>query len=39
MEILADPHARTELQDARDEVTSGEVVRGVDAVRALRPHT
>jgi prevent-host-death family protein len=39
VEILADPQARTELQDARDEVARGEVVRGIDAVRALRPHT
>lgn len=39
LEILADPQARAELSDARDEVAAGDVVRGVDAVRALRPQT
>ena len=34
LEILADPQTLAELKDAR-----GEVVRGVDAVRALRPPT
>jgi antitoxin YefM len=36
LEILADPQARAELADARDEVAGGDVVRGVAAVRALR---
>jgi antitoxin YefM len=39
LEILADPQARAELADTRDEVATGDVVRGVDAVRALRPQT
>lgn len=34
--ILGDP-VPAEIQDADDEVSRGEVVRGVDAVRALRP--
>ena len=37
LEILADPQTLAELKDARGEVVRGEVVRGVDAVRALRP--
>ncbi|HEX3778759.1 MAG TPA: type II toxin-antitoxin system Phd/YefM family antitoxin [Pseudonocardiaceae bacterium] len=39
LELLADPHALAELADAHHEVARGEVVRGVDAVRALRPKT
>ena len=39
LEILADPQTLAELKDARGEVVRGEVVRGVDAVRALRPPT
>ena len=39
LEILADPQTLAELKDARGEVVRGEVVRGVDAVRALRPQT
>ena len=39
LEILADPQTLAELKDARDEAARGEVVRGVDAVRALRPPT
>lgn len=39
LEILADPQTRDELAHARDEVAAGDVVRGVDAVRALRPQT
>lgn len=39
LEILADSQARAELADAREEVAAGDVVRGVDAVRALRPQT
>jgi len=39
LEILADPQARAELADARAEVARGDVVRGTDAVRALRPQT
>jgi antitoxin YefM len=37
LEILADPHILAELAEARREVSRGDVVRGVDAVRALRP--
>jgi hypothetical protein len=36
-EILADPNALIEIAAARDEIARGDVVRGVDNVRALRP--
>lgn len=39
LELLADPQALAELRDARDEAARGDVVRGVDAVRVLRPRT
>lgn len=37
LEILSDPGAISALQQARDEVARGEVIDGVEAVRALRP--
>lgn len=37
-EILSDPDALAEVAAARDEIARGDVVRGVEAVRALRPH-
>jgi hypothetical protein len=36
---LTDPQALAELDEARREVALGDVVREVDAVRALRPDT
>lgn len=39
LDVLADPQAGAELADAREEVAGGDVVRGMDAVRALRPQT
>ncbi len=36
LELLSDPKAVRELRDARQEVASGHVVRGVEAVRKLR---
>jgi prevent-host-death family protein len=39
LEILGNPQALAELAAAREEVATGEVVSGVDAVRALRPPT
>ena len=37
LEILSDPEAMADIQKARDEAARGEVIEGVDAVRALRP--
>jgi antitoxin YefM len=37
LDILGDPSALTEIREADDEVARGDVVRGVDAVRDLRP--
>jgi prevent-host-death family protein len=37
LKMLADPQILAELAEARREVARGDVVRGVDAVRALRP--
>lgn len=37
LDILSDPQALAEIREAEDEVARGDVVRGVDAVRALRP--
>jgi prevent-host-death family protein len=39
LEILSDPESLAGVREARDEVTRGDVVRGVDAVRALRPRS
>jgi hypothetical protein len=36
-EILSHPRALAEIAAARDEIARGDVVRGTDAVRALRP--
>jgi antitoxin YefM len=37
LEILSDPNAVAAIRASRDEVAQGDVVRGVDAIRALRP--
>lgn len=36
-EILADPDALTEIREAEDEIARGDVVRGIAAIRELRP--
>jgi len=36
LEILSDPDAMADIRQSRGEVDRGDVVRGVDAVRALR---
>lgn len=36
LDILSDPDARREIENARDEIASGDFVEGVDAVRNLR---
>lgn len=36
-EILSDPGALAEIRAARSEIARGDVVRGVEAIRALRP--
>lgn len=38
LEILGDHEAIKKLVEAEEAVAAGDVVRGVDAVRALRPH-
>ena len=35
LEILSDPNAIADIQEARNEIARGEVIEGVDAVRAL----
>lgn len=37
LDILSDPEALSEVRQAEAEVARGEVVRGVDAIKALRP--
>jgi antitoxin YefM len=37
LEILSDPEAMSDLREARAAIKRGDVVEGVDAVRALRP--
>ena len=37
LELLGDPDAIRELVDAQAAATAGDVIRGVAAVRALRP--
>lgn len=37
LDILSDPDALGEIRQAEAEVARGEGVRGVDAIRALRP--
>ena len=39
LDVLSDPEALADIRQADAEVGRGEVVRGVDAVRALRSHT
>jgi hypothetical protein len=36
LDVLSDPAALTDIREADAEVARGNVVRGVDAVRALR---
>lgn len=37
LSVLADTDAVRGLRDAQHDIASGDVVRGIDAVRALRP--
>ncbi|MGH3694411.1 MAG: hypothetical protein ACRDRX_10585 [Pseudonocardiaceae bacterium] len=37
LEILSDVDAMADIREAHNEVARGEVIEGVDAVRALRP--
>ena len=37
LDVLSDPAALADVQEADAQVGRGDVVRGVDAVRALRP--
>jgi antitoxin YefM len=37
LEILSDGEAMVDIREAHKEVARGEVIEGVDAVRALRP--
>lgn len=37
LDILSDPEALNEVRQAEAEVARGEVVSGVDAIKALRP--
>jgi len=39
LEILSDPEAMAGIRQSRGEVDRGDVVRGADAVRALRPRS
>ncbi|MDR7301133.1 type II toxin-antitoxin system Phd/YefM family antitoxin [Haloactinomyces albus] len=39
LELLSDPNARSEIAEAEEAVESGDVISGVDAVRALRPRS
>ncbi|PSL58181.1 prevent-host-death family protein [Saccharothrix carnea] len=39
LEVLSDPNAMAAIKQSRDEVAGGDVVRGVEAVRALRPRS
>ena len=39
LEVLSDPNAMAAIRQSRDEVARGEVVRGVEAVRAMRPRS
>jgi len=39
LDILSDPQAMAEIHQAETELARGDVVRGVDAIRALRPFT
>jgi antitoxin YefM len=37
LEILSDAEAMVDIREAQNEVARGEVIEGVDAVRALQP--
>lgn len=37
LDILSDPNALAEIREAEEAVARGDVVRGVEAIRALRP--
>ncbi len=37
LDILSDPHALAGIREADEEVARGDVIRGVEAVRDLRP--
>lgn len=37
LEILSDPEAMADVREAHNEVARGEVIEGIEAVRALRP--
>lgn len=39
LEVLSDPETMAGIRESRSEVDRGDVVRGVDAVRALRPRS
>jgi prevent-host-death family protein len=39
LEILSDPETMAGIRESRGEVDRGDVVRGVDAIRALRPQS
>lgn len=39
LDILSNPEALNEVRQAEAEVARGEVVRGADAIKALRPRT
>lgn len=39
LDILSDPEALNEIRQAEAEIARGEVVRGVEAIRALRPRS
>ncbi len=37
LEILSDPEAMADIREAHNEVARGEVIEGIEVVRALRP--
>jgi len=39
LDILSDPEALNEIRQAEAEIARGEVARGVEAIRALRPRS
>jgi prevent-host-death family protein len=39
LEILSDPETMAGIRESRSEIDRGDVVRGVDAIRALRPQS
>lgn len=36
LDVLSDPEARRDIENARDEIAAGDYIDGVDAVRNLR---